>query len=160
MMKTFDDLDSLVGAASRGGAGAGIRLRAQAMVELALLLPFILFLAVGTIELGRAFLALGTVEAGSYRGSTYAAFSLANAIDQAAIREAVVADWGPLPLSSSNPTVTVNLTREPVPPAPSSAQAYDAVQIQVSYNLPPLMSWPGIPSIPLLRSSTTMRIQP
>jgi len=160
MMKTIDDREGLVGATPRGGAGAGVRLRAQAMVELALLLPFLLLLAVGTIEFGRAFLALGTVEAGTYRGSTYAAFSLANAIDQAAIRDAVVADWGPLPLSSSNPTVTVNLTREPVPPALSSAQAYDAVQIQVSYNLPPLMSWPGIPSIPLMRSSTTMRIQP
>ena len=91
---------------------------------------------------------------------TTVAFSIANAIDQSAIREAVVADWGPLLLTSSNPTVTVNLTREPAPPALSSAQAYDAVQIQVSYNLPPLMSWPGIPSIPLMRSSTTMRIQP
>ena len=77
-----------------GGVARG-RLRAQALVELALLLPFVLFLAVGTIELGRAFLALGTIEAGAYRGSTFAAFSLANAIDQAAIREAVVADWAP-----------------------------------------------------------------
>src|SRR5262245_15934190 len=160
MMKTFDVLEGMIGATPRGGAGARGRLRAQALVELALLLPFLLFLAVGTIELGRAFLALGTVEAGTYRGSIYAAFSLANAIDEAAIREAVVADWGPLPLSSSNPTVTVNLTREPVPPAVSSVQAYEAVQIQVSYDLPPLMSWPGIPSIPLMRSSTTMRIQP
>jgi len=78
-----------------GGGVARERLRAQALVELALLLPFVLFLAVGTIELGRAFLALGTIEAGAYRGSTFAAFSLANAIDQAAIREAVVADWAP-----------------------------------------------------------------
>ncbi len=32
--------------------------------------------------------------------------------------------------------------------------------VQVSYNLQPLMSWPGVPSIPILRTSTTMRIQP
>jgi len=159
-MKAHHDHEGLMRETHGGGGVAPGRLRAQALVELALLLPFILFLAVGTIELGRAFLALGTIEAGAYRGSTFAAYSLANAIDQAAVREAVVADSGPLPLSISNPTVTVTLTREPVPPALASAQAHDAVQIQVSYTLQPLMSWPGIPSIPLLRASTTMRIQP
>jgi hypothetical protein len=76
------------------------------------------------------------------------------------VREAVVADWGPLPLSSSNPTVAVDLTREPAPPALSGDQGYDTVQIQVTYNLQPLVAWPGVPSIPLLRTSTAMRIQP
>ncbi len=96
------------------------RARGQALVELALLMPFLLLLAVGTLELGRAFLALGTVEAGAYRGATYAAFTLANTLDTAAVRSAVVADWGPLPLSDDNPSVTVTRAREPAhrPPPP------------------------------------------
>ncbi len=103
-------------------------------------MPFLLLLAVGTIELGRAFLALGTVEAGAYRGATFAAFSLANAINPDAVREAVVADWGPLPLSETNPRVTVTRARETSPPAPSATQAYDVVTVEVSYNLQPLMA--------------------
>ena len=134
--------------------------RGQALVELALLMPFLLLLAVGTIELGRAFLALGTVEAGAYRGATFAAFSLANALNQDVVRDAVVSDWGPLPLSDTNPSVTINRVREPSPPALSPALAYDVVTVQVSYQLQPLMAWPGVPSIPILRTSTSMRIQP
>jgi hypothetical protein len=145
------------------------RSRGQALVELALIMPFLMLLAVGTIELGRAFLALGTVEAGAYRGAVYSAFARANALDQAAIRETVVADWGPLPLSSTNPTVTVVVGQEslacrptafPCPTQPSDSVGFDTVQIVVAYELTPLMSWPGVPSIPILRSSVAMRIQP
>ena len=145
---------------------------AQALVELALLMPFLLLLAVGAIELGRALLAFATVETGAYRGVTYAAFARANALDQAAVRQAVVADWGPvpfLPLTSSNPTVTVVIGQEnlscpaasfPCPTQTSDQVGFDTVRVQVSYDLAPLLSWPGVPSIPVLRTSLAMRLQP
>jgi Flp pilus assembly protein TadG len=132
----------------------------QALVELALILPILLLLTAGTIELGRAFLAASTVEAGAYRGATFAAFTRANALDTTAVRDAVVSDWGPLPQSASNPAVTVTLAREPTPPASTADSAQDAVTVAVEYTLTPLLAWPGVPTIPILRSSVTMRVQP
>src|SRR5690349_641254 len=87
--------------------------RGQALVELALILPLFLLLTAGLVELGRVFLALGAVEAAAYRGAAFAAFSRVNALDDAALRQAVVADWGAFPQSASNPAVTTTIAPEP-----------------------------------------------
>lgn len=145
---------------ARRRASVAPRAPGQAVVELALLLPVLLLLVVGTIELGRAVLAQRIVASAAYRGSTFAAFSRVNALDNNAIREAVVADWGPLPMAASNPTVTVTLAREPTPPASSVDAAADAVTVDVRYTLATLLPWPGVPAIPTLQGRVTMRVQP
>lgn len=137
----------------RGRPAAG-----QALVELALILPLFLLLAAGLIELGRVFYALGSVEAAAYRGTSYAAFSRVNAIDNAAIRLAVVEDWGPFAQSSSNPVVTTAFAPEAV--TRTDGLAYDAVTVTVTYTYTPLLQWPAVPQIATLSRAVTMRLQP
>jgi Flp pilus assembly protein TadG len=134
------------------------RAPAQALVELALILPLFLLLSAGLLELGRVFLALGAVEAAAYRGATYAAFSRANALDRARVREVVVADWGPFPVSTSNPEVTTTIAREAL--ARTDGLNYDAVAVTVVYAYTPLLAWPGVPPVTRLERTVTMRIQP
>jgi Flp pilus assembly protein TadG len=134
------------------------RAPAQALVELALILPLFLLLSAGLIELGRVFLALGAVEAATYRGATYAAFLRANALAPARVREVVVADWGPFPVSNSNPEVTTTITRESL--ARTDGLNYDAVAVTVVYAYTPLLAWPGVPPVTRLERTVTMRIQP
>ena len=88
------------------GPSIGRRSAGQALVELALILPLLLLLTAGLVELGRVFMALSTVEAGAYRGAVFAAFSRVNAMDEPAVRTAVVSDWAPFPVTSTNPAVT------------------------------------------------------
>jgi Flp pilus assembly protein TadG len=133
------------------------RAQGQALVELALILPLFLLLTVGLVELGRVFLALGAIEAAAYRGATFAAFTRVNALDSTAIRQAVVADWGPFPQSASNPTVTAVIAHEP---ARTDGLVYDAVTVNVVYAYTPLVQWPGVPVISALQRAVTMRIQP
>src|SRR4051812_43897573 len=70
-------------------ASAG-KQQGQALVELALIVPFLLLLTAGMIELGRAFLALGAAEAAAYRAFSFAAFNRVNALDTDSVRRAVV----------------------------------------------------------------------
>src|SRR5947209_7540032 len=136
--------------------GSG-RARGQALVELALILPLLLLLTAGLVELGRVFLALGVVEAGAYRGATYAAFSRAHAFDATAIRAAAVSDWG-FPLSSANPAVNAAVTPEGF--SRTDGLSYDTVSVTVAYSYTPLLSWPGVPAIATLSRTVAMRIQP
>jgi Flp pilus assembly protein TadG len=124
--------------------GRGRPKRGQALVELALILPLFLLLTAGLVELGRVLLALGSVEAAAYRGAAFAAFSRLNALDDAAIRAAVVSDWGPFPTSATNPAVTTTIAREPLVRADPAA--YDAATVSVTYAYTPLLPWPGVPA--------------
>lgn len=141
-----------------GGRGQRRAARGQALVELALILPLFLLLSAGLVELGRVFLALGTVEAAAYRGASFAAFTRVNALDDPAIRAAVLSDWGPFSTSATNPVVSTVITREPITRA--DPYTYDAVTISVTYTYTPLLQWPGVPAITSLQRAVTQRIQP
>jgi Flp pilus assembly protein TadG len=141
----------------RHGRGSAAGARAGAG-RVALILPLFLLLTAGLVELGRVFLALGSVEAAAYRGATYAAFSRVNALDDPAIRQAVVTDWGAFPQTATNPTVTTVIAREPLTRA--DGLTYDAVTVTVAYAYTPLLQWPGLPPITSLQRAVAMRIQP
>ena len=113
--------------------------RGQSLAELAFILPLLLVLVLGSIDLGRLFYAYISVTNGARNGATYASASADNLDDTAAIRDAVLQDTtGLLDTSETNPDVAVTTGTDSL--------GYSYAEVRVTYTFSPLFPWPGIPS--------------
>ena len=112
--------------------------RGQSLVELALLLPVLLILVLGTIDFGRVFFAYISVTNAARNGADYAAEGQAATADLDGIRTTALADTGDLPNTSpTNPGVAVATGTD------SQGRLY--ADVTVSYAFTTLFPWPGIP---------------
>jgi len=142
----------------------------QAIVELALLLPFFLLLIVGTAEFGR--LAYASIEVGNAAnaGAHYGAQSHVTASDIAGMRTAAINDAA---------DITAGLTATPAPKhmcscsnvagAPATATCsttcsspgilLEYVQVNTSATVNPLIHYPGLPTTFTLKGQAIMRVE-
>lgn len=146
-------------AAPRGGASG------QAMLELCLILPVLLLLLVGTIELGRAAYFKIEVTDAARAGALYAAQSMADAVDTTGITQAAQNN-------AQDVVGGVSVSTGPIacvcPGAGSVAggcpgggctnpQVY--VTVNTTYSLSPLLRYPGLPTSFSLNGSSTMPVR-
>ena len=122
----------------------------QSLVELSLLLPVIMFILLGTADLGRAFNAHITITGAAYKGAIYGSASPTNAADSTGIRTAALADT--TTLTGTPPTVTSATGTDPY--------GYQTVTVTVSYSFQALFPYPGLPSSIPLQRSAKMRVKP
>lgn len=118
-----------------------------AAVEFAIVLPFLAFLLIGLVEVGRyMYFALNAAHAAE-AGAQYAALSEANAMNQNSISAAVQADSPNVTWSEivSHPVCyqgNLTVTCTSGTPAPNSIEY---VQVTVKGQFKSLLSYPGIP---------------
>jgi Flp pilus assembly protein TadG len=139
-----------------------------AMVEFAIALPFLVFMVIGVVEVGRymyfGILAAHAAEAAAEYGSQ----TLATAADTTGIKNAASADSAglstflaspaPLCLQTSGETGS---TPAPVtcPTGTPPAGTIEYVQVTVTGTFHSLLNYPGMPNSLPVTASTTMRIQ-
>ena len=137
------------------------------LVEFGLMLPFLLLLLLGVIDLGRAYYLSIEVSNAAYAGALY---GTQNATDTTGMKAAALADVPDLSSGSSAMTSTAYAGCEcsdgthatsPCPSTPPSCTSpaflLNYVQVKTSYTYKPLFSWPGIPSSMTLQGSAWLR---
>jgi hypothetical protein len=100
----------------------------QALVELALLLPFLILMLAGIIDLGRAYRALTLITSAASQGAQYAAF---NPTDEAGIRARVNNALEGSGVAAVNPTGCPGICIT----YPSGAGAGRPIRVQVLHEL-------------------------
>lgn len=124
--------------------------RGAAALELAMLLPFLCYACIATVDFGRVFADLVKVNNCARNGALYAADpSFASSTNFASIQDAALADASGM---SRTPTV-------------SSATGTDAsgnqyVEVTVTYTFQALTAYPGIPSSVTLTRKVRMMKTP
>jgi Flp pilus assembly protein TadG len=132
----------------------------QSMVELALLLPILVFGLIGAADLARAFAIQLAVQNGARAGAEAYAIAFAPTAAQAATR---VADE-----VSRTPGIDLNLLDVTTPPRAQHADGTDCVAtptvaapcfytVTVEYQFRTIIPWPFIPNVANFNRSTTMR---
>jgi len=122
--------------------------RGQALIELALLLPFLLLLLLGIMEFGRTFHAYLTITYAAREGARAGALGEDDPVVQAKIA-----------------TITKGLEstrlRVEISPEPAARQWGEELTIKVHYDLPIIMPLIGaiVPNPLPLEAATTMRIE-
>jgi Flp pilus assembly protein TadG len=146
----------------------------QAFVELALILPVLVLMLVGAVEVGRLAYASVEVSNAARAGVAYGAQNSSTAADPANIRLAARQDAPDLTIltattslacscESSAGVITAlgscasNITNLTTCPSPSHIIQY--VQVQTSAVVPTLFHFPGIPSTVTLGGYAIMRVQ-
>jgi hypothetical protein len=123
------------------------RTRGSAMLELALLGPWVLFLFIGALDWGFYAYALISLESAARSAAIYTSTSLATAGDSATACSLVLAEMASLPnvgtVCGVNPVVTATKVTGP--------DAADATFVSVTYTSLSMISLPG-----LLRSQFTI----
>jgi len=125
--------------------------RAAATVELALLLPFLVFLLLAGMDYSRVFYASVIVSNCARNGALYA--SDANMADRSAfdtLQDAVKADASDLNTSLLQVTEIEG----------TDAQGYGWAQVTVTYPFQTVVNYPGIPSLIPITRTTRMRKVP
>jgi len=155
----------------RLGAAGGIHARQEcgaSLVEFALVLPFLLLLLLGVIDLGRAYYLSIEVCNAAYAGALY---GTQNPTDTTGMKAAALADVPDLSTGSNAMTpnayagcectdgssATTPCPATP-PSCPSPAFLVNYVQVTTSYNYKALFPWPGVPSPLSLRGSAWLRV--
>jgi Flp pilus assembly protein TadG len=125
------------------------RERGQSLMELALITPVFLILALGVFDYGRVYFAYVSVTNGARTGADYASVNPTQAADLDGIRAAALTETNELlDTSASNPDVSVS------PGTDANGIAY--ADVTVSYTFNTLVDWPGMPdSIDLERTVRT-----
>jgi hypothetical protein len=136
------------------------------MLELALLLPLILLLLIGIIEIGRLAYFYIEVSDLARAGAQYASQSLANAsnttnINQAVLNDAQDIDQAFLSTPASNQECGCPGAAPGACPASGCAYPLVYVTVTTRYDLGPLFRYPGISTLfPVtLRGSSTMPVR-
>lgn len=125
----------------------------QSLVELALTLPLLILIILGSADLGRVFYANVTLAGAVHKGAMYASSSIGAAADESGIRSAVLADATTLfDLSPTNPTVTSTVGADPY--------GFNYVAVTVTYQFRPILPYPGLPGAFTIGHSTQMRVKP
>lgn len=124
-----------------------------AALELALVLPLLLLLTFGCIEVGRAAQARMVLSSAVHAGATYAAthrYSAATYADwELAVRSAVTDAAGDMPHFDSG-RLTCDVVTQ------SDGDGVNDVTVSAEYPLESIVSWPGLDAFPLA-CSLTMR---
>ncbi len=146
----------------------------QAFVELALVLPVLVLMLVGAVEVGRLAYASVEVSNAARAGVAYGAQTATTAADLTNIRLAATQDApdltiltttaskacscessaGVITAFASCDSATTNLTT-----CPSPSHILQYVQVQTSAAVPTLFHFPGIPSTITLGGYAIMRVQ-
>jgi Flp pilus assembly protein TadG len=137
------------------------------MLELCLILPVLLLLLVGTIELGRAAYFKIEVADAARAGALYAAQSMADAVDGNGILQAVQNNAQDLALTGANVSTpplacvcpgSASVTTGSCPGGGcTNPQVY--VTVNTTYSLSPLLQYPGLPTSFSLNGSSTMPVR-
>ena len=123
----------------------------QGLVELALVLPIMLLLFVGVIDLGRVLYSKLSVTAAAEAGVLYASQTKTNAQDTAGITARVLAESS---VSVGNtPTVTVTLS-----PVNGDGWGMQQVGVTVSQTVTTLFHWVGMPAAYTVQAQVWARI--
>ena len=127
--------------------------RGQSLVELALITPLFLILALGVFDFGRVYFAYVSVTNGARTGADYASASPLQAADLDGITAAALTETNELLNTSPvNPDVTVTFGTD------GSGFAY--ADVTMTYTFDTLFSWPGLPdSIDVERTVRTSLTQ-
>jgi Flp pilus assembly protein TadG len=131
----------------------------QSIVELALVLPTLVFLLVGGADLARAFAIQLAVQNGARAGAEAYAINRTPSIAQA-IQQAVdeINRTPGLQAISANVTVTPNLKADGTPCSrPPTVTQPCYVTVRVRYTFRTITPWPLIPNVANFDRSTTMR---
>ncbi len=124
------------------------REQAQSLVEFALLLPFLLLLVLGTVEIGRSFRTYIMLNNAAREGAGWLA---RHPTDSAGARALVAEEAARVGLSASQLTITIT-------PVQSSYQTGDDVTVQVACTYPLLFG--ALTQIPTIsfNAQVTMRV--
>lgn len=121
--------------------------RGQGLVELALIMPIMIVMLLGTIDFARAFSAYIQVTNAAREGAYFGARSSSNANDAVAVEAAAKAD-----------SPTIYGTAPGVSSVVQPDGDYEQIRVTVTYTFNTLIDYPGIPqTIPLSRT-VTMRV--
>jgi Flp pilus assembly protein TadG len=112
--------------------------RGQSLVELALIAPVLIILALGIIDYGRVYFAYVSVTNGARTGADYASTDATAAADLSGIEAAALAETSNLlDQSPTNPDVVVATGTD--------AQGYSYADVTFSYTFETIFPWPGLP---------------
>jgi Flp pilus assembly protein TadG len=136
----------------------------QAIFEIALLLPVLLLLLMGVIEIGRAAYASIIVSNAAHAGALYGAQNPATAADNAGMVQAALKDGQDL--SGLTATATHLCTCSAGSSAPNcalsdcpSGRLIEYVQVSTSDVFSPLFHYPGLPSSFNLKGQSVVRVE-
>jgi Flp pilus assembly protein TadG len=118
-------------------------------VELAVLLPLVMFLAVIGVDYARIFSRTLILQTASRNGCFYAAIDSAHAADTAGITAVTMND-----LTDTSPTPTVIITHY------TGTDGWAYVQVTVQQTFTTVTSFPGVPDTSTLSQMTEMRVCP
>src|SRR5262245_51387255 len=123
--------------------------RGVAAVELAVLLPFLCFAFVLAVDFSRVFYYCVTLDNGARNGAVCGAADTAHALDQATIKNIVLADFPNLDPQK----VGVDITTD-------NAAAPTYVQVTVTYPFETVTNYPGVPTPITLTRTVRVRVTP
>jgi Flp pilus assembly protein TadG len=123
--------------------------RAVAAVELAVLLPFLMFVFVAGVDFARVFYHCITLTNCARNGAVYGSADATHAADTAGIQAAALADATNL---SPTPTITSAVGTD--------ADGHPCVQVTAAYTFRMITSYAGIPSSFDLSRTVQMRVAP
>jgi Flp pilus assembly protein TadG len=125
------------------------RRRGAAVVELAVLLPFLTFLLLVAVDYSRVFYFSLTIENAARNAALYGTRDTTHASDTAGIQSVALADC-------SNVTPTPTVTSQ----SGTDANGYSVVTVTISYDFHTITNYPGIPSTTTLTRTVSMRVLP
>jgi len=131
--------------------------KGQALLEMALILPFLILLVLGIIEVGR-YAELSIDVANAARSAVqYGAQSLADAADATGMQNAVAPDAR---VALQLPPVTICYCNGSLCGGPCVAPSTEIVYLQVTATgtFAPLFTYPGLPSLSSISSTAQMRV--
>src|ERR1700733_3573620 len=139
--------------------GTRPRATGQTVVEMALLLPVLLTLMIGLIEIGRYAYFDILISNAARAGAQYGAQSLIQAADKNGIQAAAQSDGlDTMTITSSQQCTCVAGTLGGCPAGGVCAQPLVYVQVTATENFNSLFNYPGLPHSMTLASTTTMRV--
>lgn len=125
--------------------------RGQSVVELALLLPVLMLILVGAIDLGRLVQAEVVVNNAARVGAQYA--SVQGVGDTTAIRNQVLAEMTQLQgIAGSNPGIAISSGLD--------NESMTKAMVTVTYRFQPVARIPALPTVYTLTNTSTMRVKP
>jgi Flp pilus assembly protein TadG len=130
--------------------------RGQGLVEMALLMPLVVSLLVGLVELSRVQRWQVTLTAAAHSGALYASESTGNAEDTSGVQERVLAEideLSDLGDGHSTPTVQVALGA-----ATADGFGKQQVTVTVGVSVPPLFRIAGFPTAWTLQETASARV--
>jgi len=125
--------------------------RGQSLVELSLILPVLLILALGVVDYGRVYFEYVSITNAARTGAAYASTDADTAADLTGIRAAALDDLGSLPNGSGDSAEVTATTG-----ADANGDAYTSVTVRKEFDT--LLPWPLLPSGFDIERTVQMRV--